>query len=162
MKSQKGMTMISLIMYVGSFLLITVIVATITTFFYNNIEVLDTSIGSNSQYNKFNLYFLNEVKKGNNELFAWRESATYQNVSRLTDATAIDKKFITFNNTIDGSKNSFIYDENNDDLYYNSIKLCDDVEDFQIKVDESTGKTVLKIFIKIDGTAFSTEYVIKG
>lgn len=161
MKSQKGITMVSLIIYVVSFLLVAVTIAGITTFFYNNIEVLDDSIGSNSQYNKFNLYLLNECKKEGNELLAWRESDESKNVFQLVDNELIEKKFITFEEAI-GKKNSFIYDDENSKLYYNSIKLCDNVEDFQIKVEEVTGKTVLKIFIKIEGTSFSTEYVLKS
>ena len=167
MKSQKGMTMISLILYVASFFIITTTIAGITTFFYNNVEILDTSIGSNSQYNKFNLYFLNQCKKDGNELFAWFDFETSENnISRLDTAnqstiTSGSKKFVTFKD-LQGNKNSFIYDKTNEDLYYNYIKICEDVEDFKIKVDESTGKIVLKILIKIDGTAFSTDYVVKS
>lgn len=155
MKSQKGVTMMGLVIYVISFLLVTVLVGSITTFFYSNIDILDTSIGSNSQYNKFNLYLLKECKKQNNELFAWSG-----NISRLSETPEEERTFITFKNTADETKNSFIYDEDNQNLYYNSIKLCDKVEDFQVKVDEATGKTVLNVFIKIDGTTFTTEYVV--
>lgn len=160
MKSQKGITMVSLIIYVVSFLLVTVTVAGITTFFYNNIEILDDSIGSNSQYNKFNLYLLNECKKEGNELFAWRESDESKDISKLVNKS-IQNKFITFEDNT-GEKNSFIYDDENSKLYYNLIKLCDNVEDFKMKVEEVNGKTVLKVFIKIEGTTFSTEYVVKS
>ena len=161
MKSQKGITMISLILYVASFLVITTTIAGITTFFYSNIEILDGSVASNSQYNKFNLYFLNECKKQENKVLAWKESDTNKSMTKLTNAGTIVDKFITFKDSL-GNKNSFIYVSGTNDLYYNSIKLCDEVDDFQIKVDETTGKTILKIFIKIDGTAFSTEYVVKS
>lgn len=162
MKSQKGMTMISLILYVSSFLAITATIAAITTFFYNNIEILDTSIGSSSQYNKFNLYFLNECKKANNELYAWKASDSLLRLDRLKEPGKIDKKFITFSSLDGTEKNSFIYDDINNDLYYNSIKLCDDVEDFQIKIDETTGKTVLSILIKIAGKVYTTDYVVSS
>lgn len=165
MKSQKGMTMISLILYVASFLVITATIAGITTFFYNNVEIMDTSVGSNSQYNKFNLYFLNECKKDGNKLFAWLEDTSNCNIMRLVANSSnlinANKKFITFEDS-QGNKKSFIYDKGNKNLYYNYIKLCEKVEDFKINVDESTGKTVLKIFINIDGTAFSTEYVVNS
>ena len=160
MKSQKGITMVSLILYVASFLVITATIAGITTFFYSNIEILDGSIASNSQYNKFNLYFLNECKKQDNKLLAWRESESSKDIVNLSNATTIEDKFITFKDG-QGNKNSFIYNPSSNDLYYNSIKLCDQVDDFQIKVDQTTGKSILKIFIKIDGTAFSTDYVLK-
>lgn len=163
MKLQKGVTMISLILYVSSFLIVTVVVARITTFFYNNVEILDTTIGSNSQYNKLNLYMLNECKKRGNSLVAWKnnDSAaatdTPSNLGGLT--TPGSETFITFRNE-DGTKNSFIYVATEKNLYYNSIKLCEDVDDFKFKIDYSSGKTVLKVFINIDGTAFTTEYVV--
>ena len=46
MKSQKGITMLSLVIYVASFLAVTGVVAAITTFFYNNIKVINTDMGS--------------------------------------------------------------------------------------------------------------------
>lgn len=171
MKSQKGVTMISLILYVASFLAITAVVAGITTFFYNNVEILDTSIGSNSQYNKFNLYILNECKKEGNSLFAWKNtdttissSDTPNNISALAIAPTEEstnqlKTFITFSDN-SGNKNSFIYVSDEKNLYYNSIKLCDKVEDFKFKIDYSTGKPVLNVFINIGGTTFTTEYVV--
>lgn len=163
MKSQKGVTMLSLILYVASFLAVTAVVAGITTFFYNNIEILDTKIGSNSQYNKINLYMLNECKKEGSSLFAWQNTSdetglpTYKD--KLTDKTNATQTFITFQDA-DGNKNSFIYVKSEENLYYNSIKLGEDIKDFKFKIDYGTGKTVLKIFINIDGSTFTTEYVV--
>lgn len=164
MKSQKGMTMVGLIVYVAGFLVITATIAGITTFFYSNNEVLDTAIGSNSQYSKFNLYFLNECKKSGSELYAWSvytdsSRTTSSNTNRLSAAPSTSYAFLTF---IDGSsnKNTFLYDYTQGLLYYNYIKLCDNVEDFQVTIDQSTGKTIMNVFINIDGTAFTTKYVI--
>ena len=167
MKSQKGVTMISLILYVASFLVITTVVAGITTFFYNNVEILDAKIGSNSQYNKINLYILNECKKTGASLFAWQNTSVEANLDTPSNKNklSVDIKdlatetFITFKDS-DGNKNSFIYVEEEKNLYYNSIKLGEDIEDFKFKIDYSSGKTVLKVYINIDGTTFTTEYVV--
>jgi hypothetical protein len=168
MKSQKGITMISLVLYVASFVAVTAVVAGITTFFYSNMKVMDSNISSNSTYNKFNLYFLNECKKTGVSLYAWQnvyvDDSGTETITKDTSALAslpVENKtnFITFLNS-DGSKNSFIYDKDNKILYYNSIKLCDNVNDFQIILNQETGKDVLKILINIDGTAFQTKYVV--
>ena len=166
MKSQKGVTMISLIIYVASFMAITAVVAGITTFFYNNVEIMDTSIGSNSQYNKLNLYMLNECKKDGATLFAWKntdttisDADTPNNLENLTDENKATNTFITFEDG-NGNKNSFIYVASEKNLYYNSIKLCENVNNFKFKINYSTGKTVLNIFINIDGTTFTTDYVV--
>jgi predicted DNA binding protein len=158
MKSQKGITMISLILYIASFVAVTAVVGGITTFFYSNMKVMDTNIGSNSSYNKFNLYLLNECKKSGVSLYAWRDvTLDTGDYARLSNTP--NNSFITFLNA-DGSKNSFIYDKDNNMLYYNSIKLCDNVNDFQIIVNTDTGKNVLKVLINIDGTSFQTKYVV--
>lgn len=163
MKSQKGVTMLSLILYVASFLTVTAVVAGITTFFYNNVEILDTKVGSNSQYNKLNLYMLNEAKKQGASLYAWQNKAgaseTQDKKDALTTPTSATNPFITFKEG-EGNKNSFIYVESENSLYYNSIKLCEDVSEFKFKIDYTSGKTVLKVFINIDGTTFTTEYVV--
>jgi len=45
-KSQKGITMISLVIYVGCFLAISGIVGAITVFFYNNTSLLNSEVYS--------------------------------------------------------------------------------------------------------------------
>lgn len=163
MKSQKGITMLSLILYVASFVAVTAVVAGVTTFFYSNMKVMDTSIGSNSAYNKFNLYMVNECKKAGVSLYAIKDARPtgINEVSRLSNASAVpaNNSFITFLDS-NGNKNSFIYDESKKDLYYNSIKLADKVEDFQLELINSNGKDILNVFINIDGTAFRTKYVV--
>ena len=171
MKSQNGVTMITLILYIASFAAITAVVAGITTFFYNNVEILDTSVGSNSQYNKLNLYILNECKKEGNHIVAWKNTESgegidnnYNTESTFFSGTGVgegigkDDAFIKFSEGT--TDNRFIYVASENNLYYNKIKLCDKVEDFKIKVDNSAGKSVLKVYLNIDGTAFSTEYVV--
>lgn len=159
MKSQKGITMISLILYVTSFVAVTTVVAGVTTFFYSNMKIMDTGIGSNSSYNKFNLYLLNECKKADVSLYAWKDIKLSTGETSRLSTVPTDNSFITFLNS-DGTKNSFIYDSTNKNVYYNSIKLCENVNDFQIKIDETTGKDVLTILININGTAFQTKYVV--
>lgn len=161
-KSQKGVTMISLMIYVASFAAITLVVGGITTFFYSNIQVMDENIGSNSEYNKLNLYLLNECKKPGATIYAIQGSNdTGSNPVELSNLSSVGtdlNDFITFKS--DGGMNSFIFDDENKDLYYNSIKLCQNVEDFQLILDKSTGKDVLTVLININGTAFQTKYVV--
>jgi len=167
MKSQKGVTMISLIIYIASFLAVTMVVGAITTFFYGNVGIMDTRIGSSAQYNRINLYMLNECKKTDNALLAWHNtdsgarSSTPTNKDQLSAATRdlATETFITFEDS-SGNKNSFIYVAAEKNLYYNSVKIGENIEAFKFKLDYSTGKTVLKLFLNVDGTAYTTEYVL--
>lgn len=163
LKSQKGVTMISLMLYVASFAAITLVVGGITTFFYSNMQVLDDSIGSNSGYNKLNLYLLNECKKPGASIYAFQciDAATGEGPKDLSnlESGSIDlKNFITLKS--DNGLNSFIFDDESKCLYYNSIVLCQNVEKFQLSLDKSSGKDVLSVLINIDGTAFQTKYVV--
>ena len=58
----------------------------------------------------------------------------------------------------DNNKNTFVQEGNI--LYYNKIALCKNVSDFKVKVDGSQGKQVVNVFVEIDGTAYSTNYVV--
>ena len=62
MKSNKGVAMMTLVIYVASFFTITALVGTISTYFYNNMEYVNTNVGGSSEYNKLNLYILSKIK----------------------------------------------------------------------------------------------------
>lgn len=141
MKSQKGVTMVTLVIYVSSFVLITGIVGAITTYFYNNMKLMDVNISSNAEYNKLNLYMANKTHKDGVQILKYGED------------------YITFLE-LDGSKNTFV--RKGDILYYNTYKLCGNVEDFKVSVDDSTAKTVLSVLFKVSGTSYTTKYVIEA
>ena len=65
-KSQKGITMVSLVIYVASFLTVTLLIGYITTFFYNNVDVLNSTAGGAADYNMLCTYIKNECKTAGN------------------------------------------------------------------------------------------------
>jgi hypothetical protein len=152
-KSQKGITMMSLVIYVACFLTVTGIVAVITTFFYNNIKIINTDLGSSAYYNKLNLYMANETKKPGNQILKYE--STDNRISGSSVSTDIN--YITFKNG-NGEENTFL--KVGTVLYYNKIVLCKNVSDFTINIDESNGNKLIKIYINIDGTAYSTTYLL--
>ena len=144
MKSQKGITKLSLVIYVASFLAVTGLVAIITTFFYNNLKIINTDMGSSAYYNKLNLYIANEAKKSGNQIYRYESADDKTN-------------FVTFKDN-SNNKNTFVKLGNI--IYYNQIALCKNVDGFNVKIDESSGKKVLNLYVSIDGTAYSTNYVV--
>ncbi len=116
MKSQKGITLISLILYVIVLLVITAIIGTISTFFYKNIKNINEDSKSVAEFNKFNMYFLEEVKRDNN------------NVDEISE----DKTAISFK-----SGNSFLYKDNA--IFFNGVKICNDVNSASFKFYEESG-----------------------
>ncbi len=63
LKFQKGVTMLSLVIYIASFLVVAGVVAGITIFFYNNTSLLDTEVYSAAEYNKLNMYLVKESEQ---------------------------------------------------------------------------------------------------
>lgn len=74
MKSQKGITLTSLIIYVIVVIIVTGILAVITTTYRKNISEMNKKGTSGSEIDKFNMYFLREVKTQGNEVSSISES----------------------------------------------------------------------------------------
>lgn len=141
MKNNKGITLISLVIYMAVIILITAMVMRITTNFSNNMEdVADTSF--ETEFNKLNLYLLDESKRTNNA------------IQEIVNGTQI---------TFSGG-NKYTYNIEDKVIYLNdTIKICENVESCLIeeKVAEN-GKSALDLTIKIGEIEKTVTYVIKN
>ncbi len=136
--------MVSLVIYVISFVVIVAIVGTITTVFNRNIKEMNSTSGTSSEYNKFNLYMLNQTQGGYSILKCSNEADT--------------AGYVTFSNG--ESSNTFVLLENI--LYFNQIKLCENVKEFRVaKEVAENGNDVLKTYININGKIYTTDYMIE-
>jgi len=144
LKSQSGIAMINLIIYISSFLIITIIIAGITTFFYNNTALLDKEVYSSAEYNKLNMYFVNESEQEHNSIVKFEQDET---------SNIIYIEFV--NNDI------FTLDKKNNLLYYNKICLCEDVQDIQFFKDYDKGKEILQVKVKFSNKTYSNKYTMK-
>lgn len=154
MKSQKGVTMISLVIYVSSFLVIAGIVGAITTYFYNNMDIVEASASSSAEYNKLNVYLLKQTKSSDVTLVGYTD-----NPHKVVEIDGSDENasYITFK-LQNGKENTFVHV--NDILYFNKIKLCENVEKFEVNVEEGD-KTTLVITVQISNKQYKTKYVIE-
>lgn len=66
-KSNKGVTITGLVIYVSSFFMICAVIAVITTFFHNNTEVLSSQATASAEYDILNAYLAKEAKTENNK-----------------------------------------------------------------------------------------------
>ena len=101
MKSEKGITLTSLIIYIIAMAIVIGIVATITNYFYNNIDGLTDRTESSKSYTTFNSYFVNEITQKDNTVLSCTGS------------------IIVFSS---GNQYTFA----GGDLYMNKIKICRD------------------------------------
>lgn len=111
MKSNKGITLTSLIIYVIGMTIMVATIATITSFFYKNIDIGDIN-SDTTQYTKFSSMFTEETNRINNSVIECKT---------LTDENRIS--YIIFS-----SGNQYTFNEDSKSIYKNNVKICDNVE----------------------------------
>jgi ABC-type transport system involved in multi-copper enzyme maturation permease subunit len=142
LKSQKAVTMMSLVIYIASFLIVSGIIGGITVFFYNNTSLLDAEVYSAAEYNKLNMYLVKESEEAGN-------------------------RFIEFNNDDNtmpwfefSNGDRYTLDTTSNLLYYNSICLCEDVKGIKVETDYTSGKEVLKLKVEFSNKIYTTKYTM--
>ncbi len=146
MNFQERNFMYKFCVYIILFLFTFSIILLGTAVFYNNFRNRKDVVTSNSDYTKLNLYFLKATKNPGVKI------NSYGLVGE-----DLQSYFITFENT-DGVENTFI--KLNDIIYYNKIKLCENVDNFKVIVDK-TGKESISVEVKIQGKTYLSQYVIE-
>lgn len=127
MKKNNGITLTSLIIYVTGMLLVVTTIATLTSFFYKNIDIKAIN-NDTTQYTKFSSIFGEEINRNNNSIIDCKS---------LSDGIS----YIVFS-----SGSQYTFNENSKSIYKDNVKICDNVElcDFSYTYQDSKYK------IKID------------
>ena len=116
MKKEKGITLISLTIYVIVMAIVIGVMAIITTFFYKNMEN-EFDIDPIAEYTTFNSYFSDEVN--------------HENIRILE----CDTNYIAFSNGV-----QYSYIPENKGIYRNKVKICRNVTKCTFKRDIKNGK----------------------
>lgn len=139
MRREKGITLVSLVIYVIAMLIVIAVMTSIINNFYNNTDSVQGNVEEVVKFNKFNNYFLKEVKTKNNEV---------DNISN---------NYILFT-----SGNSFSI--SNNVIYYNNIEICDGVQSMEIKLGkdgDGADKTIINVSISFSDFNKSISYKIE-
>ena len=142
--SQKGITLMSLIIYITIMFVVLAIIMRVTTYFTKNLnDAADTTF--EEEFEKFNMYMLQETKKTGNYVTEISEDGTS----------------VTFS---DGNKFEFIKKDGNEigEIHFNEIKICENVSacTFSSAANEETGKTEITVNLTVNGTVKLIQYVI--
>ena len=145
MKSNKGITMASLVIYVIAMSIVVATIATLTSYFYNNMDELDADTNSSIAYTEFNTYFSKEI-------------SIKENYPLLVEGTS---DYIIF------SKTGNQYTLKNRTIYKNQVKICSNIEDctFEIGKTDETSEIVdlIKVYIKTTGNLeYTNTYKIQN
>lgn len=140
MKSQKGVTLISLTIYIIVMTIVIAIVSVISTYFYNNTHSLTDIIDPLTEYTKFNSFFTDEVNHDNIKILACEEN------------------YIVFDN---GVQYTFI--QENKGIYRNQVKVCRNVKNCTFGQKIQNGKNIVTVTVEIEkGQAKTVEYTLKN
>lgn len=141
MKKDKGVTLISLIVYIIVMSIAIAVMSAIISNFYENTTAVQGSIEEIIKFNKFNTYFLKEIKSLDNNI------------------DSMSEKYILFS-----SGNSFSISNNT--LYYNNVQICQGVNDISFEAIENEleleERTIIKVELEIGTFKKAINYKIEN
>lgn len=134
MKDQKGITLISVIIYILAMIIVVAVVANITRYFYSNVSTITDGVDDSYVFTAFNSYFSEDIN-------------IYGNNVEKCDGKSI--KFTHNSNTYTFADNS---------IYFNNIKICKDVKSCTFGYNETT--KVITVEIKTASQTYTNSYTI--
>jgi len=134
MKSEKGITVTSIMIYIIALTVVVILIGRLTTYFYKNVHEVSISTGADAEYTKFNSYFTDEINLEGNTI------------------DLCQKDIIAF------SKNETQYRFQNGSIYRNKVKIAKNVETCEFFYDEETKD--IYVNMKIRGKYYSSTYTI--
>ena len=139
MKSQKGITLTSLAIYIMVVLVVLGILAIITVNLQDNIKQADEGGTINSEFDKFNIYFLKDIKTEGN---------------KINEISANEISFTS------GNKYTFRDDDNC--VYLNdNIKIAKNIETCAFSNSTIEDKVIIEVVIKVkNGEKRTIEYTL--
>lgn len=138
--------MTRLTVYVIVFTIIVCAVGGIMSYFIINLQNTNSKATANSNYSMLNLYFLKTVQT---------ENITIESYG-LVDNNDTSSYYITFKKE-DGSTATFI--KLGDMIYYNKIKLCENVDVFKVIVDKSEAQS-FSVEVHMLDNIYSSQYAL--
>lgn len=140
MKSQKGITLISLTIYIIVMTIVIAVIAVISTYFYKNTHSLSDKIDPLTEYTKFNSFFTDEVNHNQIKILECKED------------------YVVFDNGV-----QYTYVAENQSIYRNKVKITKEVEKCKFERKIKNGKDVVTITLKIkDSPERIIDYTLKN
>ena len=133
MKKERGITLVSLLIYVMAFSMILILLGVLTNYLYPKLSGVNSNGASAEEFNKFNTYFVTDIKQSK----IAKVNNSGDNVEILLSNGA-NYNFIKENS--EGKKENAIY--------RNNVKISKNVTAFTAELIENVGKdnkTVIKI-----------------
>ena len=139
MRNNKGITLSSLIIYIVLMFFVLAILTRMMNYYTSNLsDMADVTV--ETQIEKINIYFLDEVQRKGNKI------------------ELISENKITFT-----SGNRYTFISNDKTIYLNdNIKICENIDTCQFDKEEINNKTIIKVKIQIGEENKLQQYVMKN
>ena len=137
MKSEKGISLVSLIIYLIVMTIVVTIIARISTYFYKNVSSTDSNLEQNEQLVKFNAFITKEINIQDN----------------IVNDIGDNGKYIIFNKT----QNQYTFE--NGAIYIYKVKICSKINTNDSRFDIN-GDVVIVYLTMENGTRFTNCYKI--
>ena len=144
MKSEKGITLVSMTVYVIAMVIAIVVISSLTGYYYKNVDTSTDSQNINTQYIKFNRFFSEEVNTSGNIIIE----------SNLDDE---NNRYIIFAN-----KNQYTFIKENKSIYFNNVKIASNIEDCIFTLGMNNGKNTVTVNIKGKNFDKTTVYTLRN
>lgn len=139
MKGEKGITLISLTIYIIVMTIVIGVVSFISTYFYKNVDSLSNDLNPLTEYTKFNSFFSDEVNHNNIKILECKG------------------EYVAFDNGV-----QYMFVQENKAIYRNQVKIAKDVESCNFSHTIQNGKDVITVAIKIGEQEIKTvDYTLK-
>ncbi len=157
MQKDKGVTLITVTIYIIVMLMIVTIMTILTSYFYQNINISSTNQDFNQQYINFNSYFTYEINKRGNKIIEI-QSPIQLSTNKYNEQKSNENKqnYILFS-----SGNQYTYIPDNKGIYMNKIKIAQNITGciFQANKNEN-GKTTITVIMQGDHFERETTYTL--
>lgn len=140
MKSQKGVTLTSLIIYITVMLIVISIISVFSSFFYKNVDEIGNKVEPSKEITRFNSFFASDINKTSNSkvLECYKSPDLSENYVILEDGTQ--------------------YTYKNGGIYRGKVKICENIYQmyFENNVNEDGKSTIDVKYILTKGTQEKT------
>lgn len=142
MRSEKGVSLITLIIYLITMTIVVAIIARASNYFYKNVMNKDNELMTNEEFIKFTSFFTKEINTKNNPI---------DFIGEEENGNGEKMKTITFEKT--QNQYSFI----NNEIYLNQTKICSNIYDCTFEEDD--GNLIVTLIMNdANKTVFNNKY----
>ena len=140
MKSEKGVALTSIIVYIIIMLVVIAIISVFTTFFYNNVDAVGKEVDPSKEFTRFSSFFIDDINKKGVNVEECDENGEYIILS-------------------DGTQYTF----KNNGLYRGKVKISEDIYSLSFtkeKNEEEKDVVYVKYKLTKDTEEKSTKYTL--